>query len=37
MTNKKFHDLFGQKPRDSKKEQVNSISYGYCGFNSKSY
>ena len=22
MTNKKFHDLFGQKPRDAKKDRL---------------
>ena len=36
MTNNKFHNLFGQKPRNPKNRQNNTISYGYCCFNSKS-
>ena len=35
MTSEKFHKLFGQKPRDSKKDKINSISYGYCFIYSK--
>jgi carbamoyltransferase len=36
MTNKNFHDLFGQKPRNSKRS-TNSVSYGYCSFYTKSH
>ena len=33
MTNENFEKLFGQKVRDPNKE-LNTISYGYCIFNS---
>ena len=36
MTNKKFHDLFGNKPRDSKIREFRAIPYGYCFINSES-
>ena len=36
MTNNKFNNLFGQKPRNPKNEKINSISYGYSSINSKS-
>ena len=35
MTNNRFNNLFGQKPRDPKNDH-NTISYGYCCFNPKS-
>ena len=35
MTNKKFHDLFGQKPRDSKVDKLNQFHMDIA-LNSKS-
>ena len=35
MTNNKFNDLFGQKPRDPQNEKITQFPYGYSCFHSK--